>query len=477
MKTFVQSLSDVLYKSRAWHCREQAQADLHPSVLRAFSEAQPKDWHLVVLQWPHVADDNTRLAYTQSDAKGIANLQTVTSIGKYLRQHWTQVPDHKIRDWAAAYSPDRFEIWTTREQIIKAVEFGPASCMQSAKGWIPFSSEQREWLENGEADIDDLVCHPYAAYDPDLGWSIAVRISEGRIDGRALLHDKVFVRSYGRPQNSNDRSETDHVLEAWLEGQGYKHRSGWPAGTKFALLDHPREGGYMMPYLDGSHDCVTLSSGCMVIDSDGEYECDNTDGTLTYREDSSIGTCHHCDDSIDEDDEYYHTGRSEEDLTCSHCAHNYFTFVRGSANYNNNSRRNYREYYIRDTYAEEVCGTDYSIDPDYVPDDIVQLEDGRYAEVDDTAVIEGEFYLLSDYRVANLQEEGPDGDMYALIDDTWVDGYGERHHDCHESWKDHNGKLWLMDEESEEVDGQLWRVCEIEEIRDAAQVAPLFTEV
>ena len=458
---YIADLQAVLRKSRRWHYREQHQAKLHPAVVTALTNQRPKEWHLVVLQHPHIAEDNTRLAYTQSDRKGEANLQTVTSIGKYLKRHWPDTPDHVLHAWASTYSPDDFCLQDTKLDIIRAVEFGPSSCMQSTNRYsgIPFDADNLPALKDGTIDEDALDTHPYACYDPEFGWKVAVRKSGDKILGRALVNGTKFVRSYAVPAGEG-RSEPDACLEAWLEKQGIKQASSWPEGTRLAKLDHPREDGPMCPYLDGSRDNVDVYRNYLEIVSSGEYEAQQTDGTL---EEQGGCTCEYCGSRVVEDETYY-VGRHEDRCVGSCCIGNY-TLVRSDTG------RRYNEYYVPDDQAVCVNGKNY--DTENLPDDIVCLEDGGYANIDDCVCIEDEYYHQDDYRVFPLEEETEDGDHYALKENTWVDGDGKRYHDEKEHWEDYAGDKWTMDEPSEEVDGELWRVCDIEAERAAQQVGVL----
>jgi hypothetical protein len=456
-----EDLQVILAQTRPWYRREQQQAKLHPAVVTALDNQRPKEWHLVVLQHPHIAEDNTRLAYTQSDRKGDANIQTTTSIGKYLKRHWPDTPDHVLHSWASTYSPDAFYLQDTKLDIIRAAELGPSSCMQSTNRYsnIPFDADNLPALKDGTIDESELDTHPYACYDPEYGWKVAVRKSGDKILGRALVNGKKFVRSYAVPSGAG-RSEPDSCLEAWLEKQGIKQASSWPEGTQLARLNHPREGGTMCPYLDGSRDNVDVYRDYLEIVSSGEYEAQQTDGTL---EEQGGSTCHDCGGRVDEDETYF-VGRHEDRCVGSCCIGGY-TLVRSS------SGRRYDEYYVPDDQAIDVSGKSY--DTENLPDDIVCLENGDYAEFDDCVCIEGEYYHQDDYRVFPLEEETEDGDHYALKENTWVDGHGKRYHDEKAHWEDYAGDKWTMDEESEEVDGELWRVCDIEAERASQQVGVL----
>ena len=121
---------DVAQISRPWHAREQNNATLHSAVRKAMRMSRPKDWQELLLQWPHSADaDPTRIAYTQNERKGEADVQTVTSLGKYLRMHFANLPDHAIRDLVAAHSATGCEFVHTTKEMIAHLHRGPRSCM------------------------------------------------------------------------------------------------------------------------------------------------------------------------------------------------------------------------------------------------------------------------------------------------------------------------------------------------------------
>ena len=92
---------------RDWFRRETRRYELHPAVvelLEANNKPMPRDWQQLLLEWPHRSEtDHNRVAYTPDEAKGIADRQTVTTIGKYLTRHF-DLPDHVIRDIVARHT-------------------------------------------------------------------------------------------------------------------------------------------------------------------------------------------------------------------------------------------------------------------------------------------------------------------------------------------------------------------------------------
>ena len=73
MLEIVDAARQVVYRTRPWHKREQLASDLmyHGAVHAALSVCRPADWHLLLLEWPHIADDDKRqIAYTRDERKG-----------------------------------------------------------------------------------------------------------------------------------------------------------------------------------------------------------------------------------------------------------------------------------------------------------------------------------------------------------------------------------------------------------------------
>lgn len=356
--------------SVAWHKREQHRYNMHPVIARAVAIAPPADCAKLVLEWPHVSEtDPTRMAYTRSAQHGEADRQTVTSVGKYLRQHFPTLTDHALRDLVATCAPDDFAIVTTMDEMLDAIQQGPTSCM---------GGQNKDW------DRED---HPYNVYQPKYGWGMAVRRSTTGIDGRALIsntetHGMLFVRTYARSAGGGT-SQRDTALEQWLQAQGYEHASGWD-GLRIAKLT-ASYAEVKAPYIDGDAQYINAyDRDSWVISDIGEYECANQDGTA----DEAGCTCDECGQRAPQE-EMRGVGYYEEGDTCESCISDDYTHVLG---------RGGNEYYVRN--ADVVCVGDYCYDSAYLGDnDIVCLEDGDYAEVGDCVAIDDEWYLTDDDRV------------------------------------------------------------------------------
>jgi hypothetical protein len=358
--TFLKAARIVCYH-RSWFHREVGSHLLHPSVQRLLGDDhRPRNWHQLLLEWPHVAQsDRARLAYTRDERAGEENRQTLTSVGKYLNRHF-DLPDHVIRDAVAQYigGTDTYKILRTVDEMVHAVNNGPHSCMC----W-----SQRDFLRCSDGEYR----HPYAAYDPEYGWHMAVRVSpSGEIVGRALLNtyygENYWVRSFGKQEGSS-YSYTDEKLEVWLKDQGYVRHHSWHDSAQLAHI--PTRYGFLAPYLDGDTRNATLTyKDELYIDEDGDYELRNTDGTA---EQQGRFTCPDCGARCDEED-IQCVGYNGDHTVCSDCCSNDYTYVHG---------RRGGEYYVPNDDAVEVDGDWY--DCNYLEDNnIVELANGDYTHSD-----------------------------------------------------------------------------------------------
>lgn len=439
---------------RHWHLELQSRYDLHPIVVKIIKlGVRPVNWQLLLLEWPHVStDDETQIAYTRDDRKGVDNVQTRTSLGKYVSRHWPHIADHIRRDWVGTFGNHKYAIWDTKEEIIAGVELGPRSCMKSGYGSIPFKSSDNyelcEWFAGDKARKVRWDHHPYAVYAPALGWRMAVRLDPGKPDivmGRALLHieDKIWVRSYKRETAGDDAcSGTDERLETWLRDQGYRKSSEWRLGTRFARVEHP-DGGTLMPYIDGNNRDVEVGHGTVTLE-DGGATCDNTDGTVDEKE--VYGTCEDCNaDVLEDDDDRIWTGPNEERLVGGCCSQGY-THVCGAGH-----RGGVRHYYVEEGNAVDVDGTDY--DRENLPETVCELADGEYALREDcVCCYDGEMRLPDDCVCCETDDEWYeatdediveiDGKWYRTDDDDVTECADDVYRLKSDCWEDAHTNDW-----------------------------------
>ena len=409
-------LSKVLRYSRTWHHREQLNSDylMHPAIAHALDEADPTDWHLLVLEWPHSSDEgNHKIAYTRDDRSGEADRQVVTTIGKYLTRHFPTMPSDAIRDIAARYMPGSAKFVRTTEEMVHAMENGPTSCMSKDRGRFTDS------------------IHPYEAYAPELGWHMALYVDGGNITGRALCNETYYVRSY-RGDTGSSYSQTDDRLEAWLREQGYAKKHSWD-GYKLKRVSVSNSCGFVAPYVDGNakYVCEVRDWFEITDDSgDAQWEFDQTDGTA----DSQSGDpCADCGDMVDEGDGYW-VGVYEEERVCECCVNDHYTRVIG---------RRGNQYYLHDNNTIISVGGEY-YDADYLSDNnIVELADGDYVHSDDACFIE----RLDEYHLMDDCVHCEHSDTYELARDCVQLADGEWAHED-DVWQcEHSNEYYLNDEE------------------------------
>lgn len=435
-----------------WHFDLQNKFKLHPVVQHMLKRHKPDDVAALVMQWPHIAESNpNRLAYTRDTAAGKADRQTLTSVGKFIKRHWSKVPDHVLRDAQTVYHPDTLEIGQGIEFLIQGVELGPRSCMQSGYKSIPFNSDDlftlKEWVKDPDNEEPDWYDHPYSVYCESFGWKMAIRkSSEGVINGRCLILDDgtnmCYVRSYARGERDDDTSQTDHVIEAWLNDKGYEKLDCWPAGAKVEAV--PMGGQFLLPYIDGS--CATERalnlSSCRSFfyrDDSGEYICRNTDGSADYEPASALVECSDCEELVDEDTVF----RFDNRCVCNECYRNYRTAYSRVGNSGS----------VVLTVRAEACSAVFSyhgssypsayVVTDNVPEGYVYVENkGCYANSSAASLCtDGNYYFFDDPYIVRLAE--PSGEArYAHEDDAW---------------KDANGDWWADEVECQVLDGEAYQ--------------------
>ena len=375
--------------ARYWIIREMDKYPMHPVIDASIKLVRPIDWQQLLMEWPHVSEgDRTKIAYTQNEVKGQKNIQTATSVGKYLNRHFS-LPDHTIRDLVARHgSAARFQFVHTTAEMIYHLHKGPGSCMV--------------WRDDrGIRCGDGVQRHPYEAYDPKYGWHMAVRIEGDETIGRALCMTqpkdgkKYYVRTYARPSSNGGYSETDNGMENWLAEQGYVKENYWEDGERLAY--HETSDHFLAPYLDGGDKRVTIdaSARAIVIDSDGEYICDQTGGCPTYDDEDESFECEDCGDRTDDDDGYW-IGRGEDTRVCSSCLDHNYTYVYG---------RRGAQYYVHEDNAIYVDSQSEHYDVDYLDDnEIVELNNGEYAPLDESVEINGDWYHVEDERICRTED-------------------------------------------------------------------------
>jgi hypothetical protein len=277
--------------NKDWRAREQER--FAQGTYRALPWAN-EPWAVRATTIDHFAHvslkDQSKIAFTENEAKGDADVQTQMKAGRYLSAFFgTLLDSEAIKHWATSYAAEyggaELLFAKTANEIEEVYTGGVSSCM----GY--------------EASAFDSPCHPTRVYaGPDL--AIAYCENEhGRVAARALCwpEKKKYGRIYG-----------DHYrLENLLSAEGYSHSCDF-TGARMTLIDHGR--GYVCPYID-FHDNVGERDGFLVVGL-GYESCQNTNG-LTCEEGP---ICPRCEESYDESASSYIEDRGE--YWCEDCASN-----------------------------------------------------------------------------------------------------------------------------------------------------------
>jgi hypothetical protein len=142
-----------------------------------------------------------------------------------------------------------------------------------------------------------------------------------------------------------------------------------------------------------------------VIDSDGNWICENTGGYATNdEEDENSFDCEDCGDRTSDDDGYW-IGRGEDTRVCRHCVENSYVYAYG---------RRGNQYYVHQDNSVYVESNSEHYDQDYLGDNnIVELDNGDYEELENAVEVKGDWYHLDDERICRTE----DTDEFLLVDD------------------------------------------------------------
>jgi len=391
---------NLFIQTRSWFLREVQKYNLHPVIVDALKNTEYTD-HLIsvaelVLEWPHESTETKgMIAYTRDDRAGHADVQTKTSMGKYLKRHAPNCPDDIIRGLVESHTAKEgtYKVLTTLTEIIDAVLKGPHSCM---------AYDTDHWNYHSVS-----ASHPYAVYDPKYGWGMVVRMEGEQIMARALTFvdpesnepkpEPIYVRTY-KWGGAGVHGGCDTMLESWLQDNGYEKESGWVYGTR--LAKYYGGSAYVMPYIDGDLDRTHDCGDYLELGVHGDIRGDNIHGWSSDPEPESF--CEVCDDATAEDDLTY---THDERHVCESCLARRFTFALTREG----------EYWVHD---DDVVRA--SNDQALYENDVGYGALGNYVRVDGNGTYN--YALESDtYTCAS------DGENY-LLEDGYTEVDGEYYH-------------------------------------------------
>lgn len=282
-----------------WRDREQERFDS--------GRYKPVPWseyaHLWSDHFAHIAEsDSRKVAYTESEEKGLRDIQKVITPQAYLERFFSGV-----LTCPAGFTPNLLP--HTREAYcdemsgqsadVKFTGLGNADLMERV--YVSCREDSKYEVSSCmtyKASHFSSFMHPVRVYA--LGGELELAYltdDQGVVSARCLVwpERKVWGRTYGERSNK---------LTKGLRALGYTH--GSPSaleGAKFARVpndpDDPDCKQFVVPYLDGNHKFADSPCGkFFIIDEGGPYCGEQQDG-LSYLEEMRY--CDRCEESTSSD--------------------------------------------------------------------------------------------------------------------------------------------------------------------------------
>lgn len=333
--------------------------------------------------WPRLSEkDPCLVSYYMSVEDAKRGKRTAGKLGRYLTRFWGwHFTEEQISDIAnkhrALHLPPTLKITSDPDEIERVYTNGPHSCMAYGPGHFA-------------CDI-----HPARVYGGGDTAVAYLELEDGRITARSVVipKDKYYTRCYGN----------DAVLQQLLQAQGYTERRDGLNGYRVKAI---RSGHRLvMPYLDWCQNADYDDGDEYVhISHDGDFACDNTDGTADWPDDRRV-CCACCDEPTEPDD----LCTVHNDVrVCDYCyGEHYVEAVISRRGYTADVHRD-NCFYVDDTetyYAEWLddedlhqagiarCVTD---DEYYAVTNLVIDHHGDYIRADEAIEVDGEYYHQDD---------------------------------------------------------------------------------
>jgi hypothetical protein len=267
---------------------------------------QQVPWHLEAwwreatcnnLHYCHVSTKEPgKIAYTENVEKGIADIQTQMSPGRYLTKYFADVLTSATiteyaRAFAAEYDPSEVKFAKTETAIEWVYVNGPPSCM---------SSTAKHYRSH---------CHPVRAYAAgDLAIAY-IENGNGRVASRAVCwpDKKLYTRIYGDARR----------LEKGLDILGYSFGSLVGAKMK-RIVSEDDSGVFVVPYVDHVGRASDNGAYLTIGGSKARVDCSLVNGLSEENENQA--SCQHCGEDADEEDLIYF--EEVEEQWCADCIDN-----------------------------------------------------------------------------------------------------------------------------------------------------------
>lgn len=337
--------------SEAWQYRENKKFETGEYLETPWHSA-PWYCYSHELHFAHISMTQPgKIAFTQSEAHGERDRQTIISPGKYLLRYfgdWVNqaaVDDYCARiDAATKILNTPLLLAKTSKDIVSVYQNGPSSCMSK------------------EADHDDYRTggvHPVSVYGAgDLAVAY-YKAENGTIKARCLVWPEKKI--YGRVYGDNARLRMLLARDGYANAYGANNNHLWD-GARLLKVRVPDGDGYVCPYLDVGSQHVNIGEKYLVIHHDGDHCADNVtavidgEGTGDNRPEY---VCDNCNAGLDDDGTYSvngegclcHSCYSENYTQCDNCDHDVS---------NDDSNTVYNRRGLSMTYCED-CTNEHTV--------------------------------------------------------------------------------------------------------------------
>ena len=318
----------------SWHDREEERfqsGEYIPLVEQLNHEAGIYELKHNVRLFAHISKKNPSLiAYTKDAIKGAQDKQSLLSIEAFVKM--VCVADDETQAYltllqtnhAKAHMPAQFKLALTADEIEHVYTNYDKESRHIAASCMRHTHDELRWPR-----VDGKPFHPVRAYaGGDLAIAYMIN-SEGKTTTRALCcpDRKLYSRVY---------ADSDALHKA-LQEAGYSKSSyyGGPSldGARLSLIES--DGGeYIAPFLD-EVGRARVEGAFLVLDSDGDYQCQNTNGIAAESKPEGA-CCEHCEDSYEADEltmVYTDSRQRNGESWCSYCRESDAFYCEGNEEY------------------------------------------------------------------------------------------------------------------------------------------------
>lgn len=256
-----------------------------------------------------IAEDGERIGYFRTAEAVMRNRVTVTTMAKVLGKAPEHIPEHVAttihREWVTHQKAKKAPMTV---EFLRLHEVSPDEVQEVYRMHFQAIDSSAKSCMMGK---------PYArayAHENNEDYALALGMKGDGIVARTLVNTKkkTYLRLYGIA--GEDKNDLALQLGHTLEQDDYEQDDDTLTGLTLAYERENR-----VPYLDCQRNCE-WDNGNLVVDPDGNIECDNTDGGY-----SGGQRCGCCGDNMNEDEA---CTVYEDESVCEHCLDHHYTACR-----------------------------------------------------------------------------------------------------------------------------------------------------